>query len=401
MFVQNNPKDLDLEATSLIFKTPSNIIIENQEMGYENASTDTSPIEEKVYTPMKWQNLSYTPATSAPSLTANTGANQLSLNVGGLNSASKPQPLRGTTRRCHRRQAKLHRSSPLTAFKQGRLIKKSFHEKYRTLKVIGKGGFGSVSSIAEKATNKLFAVKMELKYTGKASLQEEWNLHKKLNHTSILRVYDFYACIDEGSRMVMDLGDKTMFDMIIEKGYIEETQMKMYFKDILLGLEYLKSKNILHRDIKPGNMILGRGSGGRMMIADFGLADNLIGGKRNKKTSRKGTLRYMAPECFSKELQITGIGFEVDIWAAGVSLFQCLLGYLPFDSAEPAGDERKQKKNTILMIKNDKVSLDMERGPLGQLISQEVVDLLVRMLEKDFEKRLTVEDCLEHEWMSG
>ncbi|TGO22713.1 hypothetical protein BPAE_0158g00320 [Botrytis paeoniae] len=395
------------------------MIIENQAMGYQNASTDTSPIEEKVYTPMKRQTLSYTPATSAPSLTTNPSANPLSLNVGGFNSASKPQPLRGTTRCCHRRQAKLHRSSPLTTFKQGRLLKESFHEKYRTLRAIGKGGFGSVSSIAEKATNKLFAVKMELKYTKKASLQGEWNLHKKLNHTSILRVYDFYACIDEGSRMVMDLGEKTMFNMIVEKGYIEETRMKMCFKDILLGLEYLvgtptqesqsgsrwkiKSKKTLHRDIKPGNMILGRGSGGRMMIADFGLADNLIGGKRNKMTSKCYLLTYqdMAPECFSKELQITGIGFEVDIWAAGISLFQCLLGYLPFYSAKPAGYEEKKKKNTILMIKNDKVSLDMERGPLGQLISQKVVDLLVRMLEKDFEKRLTVEDCLEHEWMSG
>ncbi|KAF7903807.1 uncharacterized protein EAF01_006856 [Botrytis porri] len=266
--------------------------IGNQLMGYQNASTNTSPIEENFYTPKKWQNLSYTPDTSAPSLTANTGANQLSLNVGGFNSSSKLQPLGGTTRRCHRRQAKLHRNSPQAAFKQGHLIKKSFHEKYRTLEVIGKGGYGSVSSIAEKATNKLFAVKMELKCTKKASLQGEWNLQKKLNHTSILRVHDFYACIDEESRMVMDLGEKTMFNMIIEKGYIEETRMKRYFKDILLGLEYLKSKNILHRDIKPGNMILGRGSGGRMMIADFGLAEILIGGKRNKMTSRKGTFSF-------------------------------------------------------------------------------------------------------------
>ncbi|TGO89999.1 hypothetical protein BPOR_0084g00270 [Botrytis porri] len=108
----------------------------------------------------------------------------------------------------------------------------------------------------------------------------------------------------------------------------------------------------------------------------------------------------MAPECFSNEPQITGLGFEVDIWAAGVSLFHCLLGYLPFDSAEPADDERKRKQKTVSMIKKDKVSLDMEMGPLGQPISQEVLDLLVRMLEKEFEKRLTVEECLEHEWMS-
>ncbi|TGO33527.1 hypothetical protein BHYA_0242g00120 [Botrytis hyacinthi] len=355
------------------------MVIRNQALGNQNAFKDTSSTETIVYNPRKWRNLPSTRATSAPSLTADTGANQLSLNVGGSNSASKSQPLKGTTRRCPRRQAKLHRGSPFTTFKQGRLIEKPFHENYRTLKVIGKGGFGFVCSIEEKATDKLFAVKMELKYTEKASFQREWNLHRKLNHASILRVYDFYTYIDEGPRMVMDLGEKTMFEMIDEQGYIEETRMKIYFKDILLGLEYLKSKDILHRDIKPKNMILGRGSEGQ--------------------ETRKP--QNMAPECFSKELQITGLGFEVDLWAAGVSLFQCLLGYLPFDSAEPADDEKQRKKNTVLMIKNDKVYLDFESGPLGQPISQEVVVLLAGMLEKDFEKRLTVEDCLEHEWMSG
>ncbi|TGO61370.1 hypothetical protein BOTNAR_0130g00230 [Botryotinia narcissicola] len=109
----------------------------------------------------------------------------------------------------------------------------------------------------------------------------------------------------------------------------------------------------------------------------------------------------MAPECFSKELQITGLGFEVDLWAAGVSLFQCLVGYLPFYSVEPVDDEKQQRKNTKLMIENGKVSLDFESSSLGQPISLEVIDLLAGMLEKDFEKRLTVEDCLEHEWMSG
>ncbi|KAF7882236.1 hypothetical protein EAF00_011752 [Botryotinia globosa] len=370
-------------------------------MGNQNASKDTSSAEDIVYDPRKWRNSPYTRATSAPSVTANTGANQLSLNVGRFNSASKPQPLKGTTRRCPRRQAKLHPGSHLTTFKQGRLIKKPFDQDYKILRVIGKGGFAVVCSTEERATNKLFAFKMELKHTEKASLHREWNLHKDLNHASIIRVYDFYTDIDEVPRMVMELGQKTMCNMFGEKGYIEETQMKIYFKDILLGLEYLKSKNILHRDIKPGNMILGRGSGGRMMIADFGLADHLVGGKRNKKPSRKGTLHYMAPECFSKELQITGLGFEVDLWAAGVSLFQCLVGYLPFDSVEPVDDEKQQRKNTRLMIENGKVSLDFESGSLGRPISQEVVDLLAGMLEVDFEKRLTVEDCLEHEWISG
>ncbi|KAF7921700.1 uncharacterized protein EAE98_008547 [Botrytis deweyae] len=370
-------------------------------MDNQNTSRDTSSTEVIVYKPMQWRNLAYTPATSAPSLTANTGAKQLSLNVGSFDSASKPQPLKGTIRRCPQRQAELHRGSHLTTFKQGRLVEESFCEKYRPLKVIGKGGFGLVYSIEEKATNKLFAVKMVLKHTENAPLQREWNLHKKLNHPSILRVHDFYACIGDGPGMVMDLGEKTMSDMIHEQGYIEETRMKMYFMDILLGLEYLKSKNILHRDIKPGNMILGRGSGGRMMIADFGLVDHLVVGERIRKTSRKGTMTYMAPECFRKSLHIDGLGFEVDIWAAGVSLFQCLLGYHPFDSAGPANDEKQRRRNTILMIINPKAALDFESGPLRQPISQEVADLLGGMLEIDFEKRLTVEDCLEHEWMSG
>lgn len=159
----------------------------------------------------------------------------MSLNAG----SSKSQTLKGITRRCPRRQAKLHRGSHITTFKQGRHIEKPFHENYRILETIGKGGYGFVCSIEEKATKELFAVKMELKQTKKASFRREWNLHKQLNHASILRVYDFYTHIDEGPMMVMDLGEKTMFEMIGEQGYIEETRMEKYFRDILLGLEYL------------------------------------------------------------------------------------------------------------------------------------------------------------------
>ncbi|KAF5872153.1 putative protein kinase domain containing protein [Botrytis fragariae] len=259
------------------------MVIENQAMDCQNASTDTSPIEEKAYTPIKRQDLSYTPATSAPSLTTNTDANQLSLNVGGLNSASKPQPLR----------------EQLDAAAEDRL---NYIEVRLSLPS------SKVFFLKSHSTKSIELLELLVK----AFLE----VSRKQNG------YGF--------------GGKTMSNMIIEKGYIEETRMKIYFKEVLLGLEYLKSKNILHRDIKPGNMILGRGSGGRIMIADFGLADNLIGGKRNKMTSRKGTL----------------------------------VCYLPFDCAELAGDDEKKKKNTILMIKNDKLFLDIERGPLGQPIGQ-------------------------------
>ncbi|KAM0138966.1 hypothetical protein ACHAO1_003298 [Botrytis cinerea] len=372
---------------------------ENQAIGVQNVSADTSPIKKIAYTPMKFRRFSYTPPTTPPSPTPKTGANQLSLKSGNLGPASKPQPPRQEARRHHRKQPKQHRNATLTNFKQGIVrIKRSFHDDYKILKVIGQGGFGTVSSIEEIATNKLFAIKTEKKPNRKITLRNEWDLHKKLNHPSILRIYDFYVCKDEASKMVMDLGEKTMFNMLKEKGYIEEAQMKVYFKDILLGLEYLKSKEIVHRDIKPDNVILGHGSGGRAMIADFGMAEHLIDGERSK-TIFKGTLHYLAPECFSKESRDTGVGFELDIWAAGVSLFVCLLGYYPFNSFEPKDDKEKQVKNTALMILKDKPSIDAKiiQGPMP---SKKAADLFFRMLEKDWVKRFTVEDCLKHAWFS-
>ncbi|TGO61372.1 hypothetical protein BOTNAR_0130g00250 [Botryotinia narcissicola] len=96
------------------------MVIKNQAMGNQNASKDTSSVEDIS-----------------------------SLNVGGFNSASKPQPLKGTTRRCPRRQAKLQPGSHLTTIKQGRLIKKPFDQDYKLLRVIGKGGFAFVCSTEE------------------------------------------------------------------------------------------------------------------------------------------------------------------------------------------------------------------------------------------------------------
>ncbi|TEY50324.1 hypothetical protein BOTCAL_0278g00100 [Botryotinia calthae] len=372
---------------------------ENQAIGIQNASPDISPIKKIAYTPMELQRLSYTPPTTPPSPTPKTGANQLSLKSGSLGPASKPQPLKKEARRYHRKQPNQHRNAPLTNFKQGIVrIKRSFHDGYKILRVIGHGGFGTVSSIEEIATNKLFAIKIEKKPSRRTTLRKEWDLHKKLNHPSILRVYDFYVCKDEASKMIMDLGEKTMFNMLREKRYIEEAQMKVYFKDILLGLEYLKSKEIVHRDIKPYNVILGRGSGGRAMIADFGMAEHLIDGERSKWIF-KGTLHYLAPECFSKESRETGVGFELDIWAAGVSLFTCLLGYHPFNSSEPTDSKKQHVRNMALMIQNDKPSIDAKtlQGPMP---SKEAADLFFKMLEKDWVKRFTVEDCLKQAWFS-
>ncbi|APA12704.1 hypothetical protein sscle_09g074740 [Sclerotinia sclerotiorum 1980 UF-70] len=181
------------------------------------------------------------------------------------------------------------------------------------------------------------------------------------------------------------------------KWSIEEAQMKVYFKDIILGIHYLHSQNIVHLDIKLENIILGCEPERRMKLSDFGFSQKLKPRKRIHKDTGKGTIPYLAPECFSRDAKIIGIGLEVDIWAAGVVLFECLKGYSPFD-----GDEKDGQKG-IDTIKQRIKEYRFIDPPLEDSVkvSPEAEDLIIGMLKFDLGERWTAEHCLQHPWITG
>jgi len=105
---------------------------------------------------------------------------------------------------------------------------------------------------------------------------------------------------------------------------IIENTAKYLFKQIILAIGYIHSKNVIHRDIKLENILID--NEGIVKVADFGISKETKIENDHKLKDRAGTLAYMAPEMLSKQIRREGYTAAVDIWAAGVVLFVMIYG---------------------------------------------------------------------------
>uniref|UniRef100_A0A8B9GE45 Calcium/calmodulin dependent protein kinase kinase 1 n=1 Tax=Amazona collaria TaxID=241587 RepID=A0A8B9GE45_9PSIT len=162
-----------------------------------------------------------------------------------------------------------------------------------------------------------------------------------------------------------------------------EEQARLYFRDIVLGIEYLHYQKIIHRDIKPSNLLLG--DDGHVKIADFGVS-NQFEGNDAQLSSTAGTPAFMAPEAISD----TGKSFSgkaLDVWAMGITLYCFVYGKCPFIDEYILGLHNR--------IKNKPVEFPEEAQ-----ISEELKELILRMLDKNPETRITVPEIKVHPWLT-
>uniref|UniRef100_A0A669PEC2 Calcium/calmodulin dependent protein kinase kinase 1 n=1 Tax=Phasianus colchicus TaxID=9054 RepID=A0A669PEC2_PHACC len=148
-----------------------------------------------------------------------------------------------------------------------------------------------------------------------------------------------------------------------------EDQARLYFRDIVLGIEYLHYQKIIHRDIKPSNLLLG--DDGHVKIADFGVS-NQFEGNDAQLSSTAGTPAFMAPEAISD----TGKSFSgkaLDVWAMGITLYCFVYGKCPFIDEYILGLHNKIKSKPVEFPEDD-----------------ELKELILRMLDKNPETRITV-----------
>jgi len=128
----------------------------------------------------------------------------------------------------------------------------------------------------------------------------------------------------------MDRG--SLSDVLLHKGPIEERVLACVAVQVLRGLQALQELRIVHRDVKPGNILLN--SEGDIKLADLGMCGELANSFSRLK-SWVGTAAYMSPERISG----ADYSFNSDVWSLGVSLWESATGRYPFGSALPAGAE--------------------------------------------------------------
>jgi len=160
---------------------------------------------------------------------------------------------------------------------------------------------------------------------------------------------------------------------------LKKKTVKKYFIDTLLGLEYIHYQQFLHMDLKPDNLLINEA--GDIKIADFG--QSMAFESSDKIKREYGTPAYSAPESFDGNEYP---GKKADIWALGITIWTFLFGETPFKG----NNLNEISKN----IKKDKLNFSARKD-----LSEECVQLLNALLEKDFIKRPSIKDIKTFKWI--
>ena len=194
---------------------------------------------------------------------------------------------------------------------------------------LGRGAFGTVFAAHDPVLKRNVAIKLphdSLKSDEYEKVLQEARAAARLRHPNIVSVFEVDS--DEGRPFVVTelIDGQTLADRIAV-GPIEPNDAATMARDLALGLAYSHSQGLVHRDIKPQNVLIGKD--GRPQIADFGLAvDRRDESKaREQAYSRSGTLAYMAPE--QAGIGGASVGPAADQYALGATLFEMLTGKRP------------------------------------------------------------------------
>ncbi|XP_055055403.2 calcium/calmodulin-dependent protein kinase kinase 1 isoform X2 [Misgurnus anguillicaudatus] len=213
---------------------------------------------------------------------------------------------------------------------------------------------------------------------------QEIAILKKLDHLNIVKLVEVLDDpAEDNLHMVFELMQKGPVMEVPTDSPFSEEQARHYFRDIILGIEYLHYQKIVHRDIKPSNLLLG--DDGHVKIADFGVS-NQFEGSDALLSSTAGTPAFMAPETLSDNRKSFS-GKALDVWAMGVTLYCFLYGKCPFI------DE-------YILALHNKIKSKSVEFPEMPAVSEGLKNLIVRMLDKNPDTRITIPEIKVDPWVT-
>ncbi|KAL5713313.1 mitogen-activated protein kinase [Ranunculus cassubicifolius] len=291
--------------------------------------------------------------------------------------------------------------------------------KYVPIKPIGRGAYGIVCSSVNRETNEKVAIKkihnvFENRVDALRTLRE-LKLLRHLRHDNIIALKDVMVPIHKTSfkdvYLVYELMDTDLHQIIKSSQELSNDHCQYFLFQLLRGLKYLHSANILHRDLKPGNLLVNANCD--LKICDFGLA-RTSSGKGQFMTEYVVTRWYRAPELL---LCCDNYGTSIDVWSVGC-IFAELLGRKPIFPGTECLNQLKliinvlgsQSESNLEFIDNPKArkyikTLPYSHGaPFTRLYPKAnplAIDLLQKMLVFDPSKRISVTEALQHPYMSA
>ena len=248
--------------------------------------------------------------------------------------------------------------------------------KYEIIQEMGRGAFSTVYKIKAKSDNTIYCLKkINIKKT--PDRKNEVNILSKLNHPNLVKYISSYED-EEGIYIIMEFciyGDLYSLLHIVKKKkvYVNEEIIWDIAYQCLLGLEYLHSNQIIHRDIKLLNIFMSKNK--IVKIGDMGMSKILD--KKEMKLSRVGTPLFLAPELIKKEKY----DFKADIWSLGCSIYHLAKTIPPFN------DENLVKLGQAIINDNP--------PKLPECYSEELGNFINKLMTKNKKHRPTAAEALE------
>nr|XP_030128779.3 serine/threonine-protein kinase PAK 3 isoform X1 [Taeniopygia guttata] len=211
--------------------------------------------------------------------------------------------------------------------------------KYTEFVHIGQGGFGTVYKAINPATGDVVALKkMPLRKRSRNELVvNEIQVMKENRHPNIVNYIDSYL-VNEDLWLVMEYVDGGTLTSVLVQVFMEERIIAAISRECLKALDFLHSKNVIHRDVKSDNILLGMD--GSVKLTDFGLCAQLTQ-ERSTRCTVLGTPYWVAPEILKRKEYNT----QVDVWALGIVAIEMLEGEPPYFKESPIQAQRLIARN--------------------------------------------------------
>uniref|UniRef100_A0A8C9XQV4 Inhibitor of nuclear factor kappa B kinase subunit epsilon n=1 Tax=Sander lucioperca TaxID=283035 RepID=A0A8C9XQV4_SANLU len=277
--------------------------------------------------------------------------------------------------------------------------------------VLGQGATASVYKARNKRLGELVAVKVfnMLSYNRPHEVQmREFEMLRKLNHNNIVRLHAVEELPSKQKVLVMEYCSGGSLLSLLEEAEnafgLPETEFLTVLQCVVQGMNHLRENGVVHRDIKPGNIMRQVGEDGKSVykLTDFGAARELEDDE--KFVSIYGTEEYLHPDMYERAVlrkpQQKSYGVSVDLWSIGVTFYHAATGSLPFT---PYGGPRRNKPTMFKMTTEKPMGAisgtqRVENGPiewgyhlphscqLSQGLAVQLVPVLAGILEADQER---------------
>jgi len=213
------------------------------------------------------------------------------------------------------------------------MVRKELDEEYEIVEELGRGGMAIVFKAKEKQLDREVAIKVlpfSLAFDKEfvERFQREARTSAKLEHPNIIPIYR----VGKSGRVIYFvmkfLRGKPLSSVLATRGVLPPAEIRKILAEVARALAYAHKKEIVHRDIKPDNIMFDEH--GHAVVTDFGIAKAASGGKLTGTGMSIGTPHYMSPE----QAKAQPLDGRSDLYSLGIVGFQCLTGSVPFDGED-------------------------------------------------------------------